>query len=161
MGPKFCNQCGHQNPPDAAFCSACGAALDVRADQTLTLQRIDPLQESTAGDDDIVAPVGEIPEGAASLIVRNGPQPGSVLVLGQRLTRLGRHPDSELLLDDITVSRRHAELEQIDDEWHVRDAGSLNGTYLNGTRVDDAVVKHGDELQIGKFRMVFYIRHDG
>ena len=161
MEALFCNQCGHQNPAGAAFCSACGAPLGGRADQTLTLQRVDPLQESPVTEDDIVVPVGEIPDGAASLIVRNGPQPGSVLVLGPRLTRLGRHPDSELLLDDITVSRRHAELENVDDRWHVRDAGSLNGTYLNGKRVDDAVIRHGDELQVGKFRMVFYIRHDG
>jgi len=158
MDPTFCNQCGRQNPSESAFCSACGAPVGVRNDLTMTIARVDPLQESPSKDDDIVVPIGELPDGATTLIVRNGPQPGSILVLVDQLTRLGRHPESELLLDDITVSRRHAELENIGGVWHVRDAGSLNGTYLNNERVDDAVIQHGDELQVGKFRMVFYIR---
>lgn len=161
MASTLCNQCGNSNPPDASFCSACGAALHVRADHTMTLQRIDPLQDAPGPEDDIIVPIGDIPAGAASLIVRNGPQPGSILVLHNRLTRLGRHPDSELLLDDITVSRRHAEIEQVGDGWRVRDAGSLNGTYLNNERVDDSAIHHGDQLQVGKFRMLFYVQNPG
>lgn len=161
MGELSCPRCGHAIDAGDAFCSSCGAPQGPRADLTLTLPRIDPLQESPSPDDDIVVSVSSIPDGSASLIVRNGPQPGSVLVLREPLTRVGRHPDSELVLDDITVSRRHAEIEKISDTWQVRDSGSLNGTYLNNRRVDSGTLHHGDEVQIGKFRMLFYVRSDG
>ena len=70
-------------------------------------------------------------------------------------TRLGRHPDSEISLDDITVSRRHAEIERTPEGHVVTDAGSLNGTYVNQERIDTMLLRHGDELQIGKFRLLF------
>ncbi|HVM39853.1 MAG TPA: FHA domain-containing protein, partial [Acidimicrobiia bacterium] len=72
------------------------------------------------------------------------------------LTRLGRHPEADILLDDVTVSRKHAEVVRSGDDYTVRDVGSLNGTYLNRNRVDEAPLRHGDEIQIGKFRLVFY-----
>jgi len=77
------------------------------------------------------------------------------------VTKLGRHPDSEIMLDDITVSRRHATIVRTDDGYVVSDAGSLNGTYVNQERIDRAVLHHGDELQIGKFRLVLFERGDG
>ena len=70
-------------------------------------------------------------------------------------TRIGRHPDSEIVLDDITVSRRHAEIVRRDAEYEVLDSGSLNGTYVNQQRIEASVLRHGDEVQIGKFRLVF------
>ncbi|MGI9051781.1 MAG: FHA domain-containing protein, partial [Ilumatobacteraceae bacterium] len=76
-------------------------------------------------------------------------------------TRLGRHPDSEIMLDDITVSRRHSALERTAEGWVVTDAGSLNGTYVNQERIDRAILHHGDELQVGKFRLVLFERADG
>ncbi len=106
--------------------------------------------------------VGDLDAGVASLIVRAGAQAGDAFALHDQLTRLGRHPDSEISLDDITVSRRHAEVERTANGYVVRDAGSLNGTYVNAERIDDEVVLHqGDELQVGKFRLVFFERSDG
>ena len=102
-----------------------------------------------------------MPNEIGVLIVRAGAQAGARFPLNEELTRLGRHPESEISLDDITVSRRHAEIERTPDGYVVSDAGSLNGTYVNQERVDRMVLRHGDELQIGKFRLVFFERHDG
>ena len=157
----FCNQCGHRNPPTSTFCSSCGSPLDSLDDRTITLAAIDPLQAAPGTDDDIVVPIGELPTEIGVLIVRAGAQAGSRFPLSEVTTRLGRHPDSEISLDDITVSRRHAEIERTPDGYVVSDAGSLNGTYVNQERVDRIVLRHGDELQIGKFRLVFFDRHDG
>jgi pSer/pThr/pTyr-binding forkhead associated (FHA) protein len=157
----FCNQCGHRNPPDSTFCSSCGSALDALDDRTITLTTIDPLQDAPGSGDDIVIPVGELPHEIGVLIVLAGSQAGARFALQESLTRLGRHPDSEISLDDITVSRRHADIERTPEGYVVSDAGSLNGTYVNQERVDKMLLRHGDELQIGKFRMVFFERHDG
>ncbi len=160
MSSVFCNQCGHANAPDSGFCAACGAALELRTDQTITLGRIDPLQDARGGEHDVQVPVGELEPGQATLIVRNGPTPGMTLSVRRGLTRLGRHPDSEIMLDDITVSRRHAEIDWQAPDFVVRDAGSLNGTYVNAERVEQRTLRPGDELQVGKFRMLFYMRAD-
>jgi pSer/pThr/pTyr-binding forkhead associated (FHA) protein len=160
MAYVFCNQCGHRNPPDSNFCSSCGEPLDVLDDRTIKLTRVDPLQDAPGSDDDLIVPVGEIEPDTSVLIVRAGAQAGARFTLSPTVTRLGRHPDSDISLDDITVSRRHAEIERTDDGYRVTDAGSLNGTYVNQERVDAALIRHGDELQIGKFRLVFFERED-
>ena len=144
----FCNQCGHRNPPDSNFCSSCGSPLDALDDRTITLTAVDPLQDAPGPDDDLVIPVGELAKGAR-------------FTLDGDLTRLGRHPDSEISLDDITVSRRHAEVQRTEQGYVVADSGSLNGTYVNQERVERATLHHGDEVQIGKFRLVFFERADG
>ena len=156
----FCNQCGHRNPPESNFCSSCGSPLDSLADRTITLAAIDPLQDAPGHDDDLVVPVGELPQEVGVLIVRAGAQAGTRIPLTETLRRLGRHPDSEISLDDITVSRRHAEILRTDDGYTVSDAGSLNGTYVNQERGDHLLLHHGDEVQIGKFRLVFFERGD-
>ena len=156
MGPVFCNQCGHRNPGDAVFCSSCGALLDRPADHTVTLAKVDPLQESQVANDDAVVDLDSLQRGVASLVVRTGQQAGQAFALSDTLTRLGRHPDSEIMLDDITVSRRHAEVERTAGGYVLRDAGSLNGTYVNQQRVDEKQLDSGDELQVGKFRLVFF-----
>lgn len=156
MAHVFCNQCGHRNPAESAFCSSCGAVLDRAADHTVTLAKVDPLQEAPGGGDDAVVELGALPNDVASLVVRAGSQAGAAFALRTDVTRLGRHPDSEIILDDITVSRRHAELVRVGDGYVLRDAGSLNGTYVNGERVDEAQLRQGDELQVGKFRLVFF-----
>jgi pSer/pThr/pTyr-binding forkhead associated (FHA) protein len=156
MAYVFCNQCGHRNPVDSVFCSSCGALLDRPADQTITLAKVDPLQDAPGPGDDTVVQLGELAEGVASLVVRSGAQAGESFALPNSITRLGRHPDSEIILDDITVSRRHADIMRDGDVYEVRDAGSLNGTYVNAERVDHAVLHQGDELQVGKFRLVFF-----
>jgi pSer/pThr/pTyr-binding forkhead associated (FHA) protein len=90
------------------------------------------------------------------LVVKRGPNAGSKFVLEAPVTRAGRHPNSEIFLDDITVSRRHAEIVRDRETYRVRDVGSLNGTYLNRERIEDATIGNGDELQIGKFKLVFF-----
>ncbi|MFT4865014.1 MAG: pSer/pThr/pTyr-binding forkhead associated (FHA) protein [Ilumatobacter sp.] len=157
----FCNQCGHRNPPESAFCSSCGEPLDSLNDRTITLTAIDPLQDAPGPDDDIVIPVGDLPLEIGVLIVRAGAQAGARFSLVETTTKLGRHPDSEISLDDITVSRRHAEIVRTSEGYVASDAGSLNGTYVNQERIDQMLLRHGDELQIGKFRLVFFERHDG
>lgn len=162
MGYVFCNQCGHRNPPESNFCSSCGAVLDGLDDRTITLSKVDPLLDAPGTADDVVVRMSDLPQGVASLVVRNGPQAGAALALSAALTRLGRHPDSEISLDDITVSRRHAEISRTADGYEVRDAGSLNGTYVNQERIDDvATLQQGDELQVGKFRLVFFSKAEG
>jgi pSer/pThr/pTyr-binding forkhead associated (FHA) protein len=156
----FCNQCGHRNPPTSSFCSSCGSPLDSLDDRTITLSTVDPLQDAPGVDDDIHVPVGDLPVEVGVLIVRAGAQAGARFSLEEPVTRLGRHPDSEISLDDITVSRRHAEIERTPDGHVVSDAGSLNGTYVNQERIDRTVLRHGDELQIGKFRLVYFERPD-
>jgi hypothetical protein len=160
MAYVFCNSCGHRNPPDSSFCSSCGSALDIQGDRTITLTAVDPLQDSPGGDDDVVVPVADLPTDHAVLIVRSGPQAGDRFALKGDTTRLGRHPDSEIILDDITVSRRHASIERTAEGYVVTDAGSLNGTYVNQERIERAVLHHGDELQVGKFRLVLFERSD-
>ncbi len=157
----FCNQCGHRNPPSSAFCSSCGSPLDSLDDRTVTITVVDPLQDAPGTVDDLVVPVGELPTEVGVLIVRAGAQAGDRFTLNDAVTGLGRHPDSEISLDDITVSRRHAEILRTPDGYVVTDAGSLNGTYVNQDRIDKMLLRHGDELQIGKFRLVFFERGDG
>jgi pSer/pThr/pTyr-binding forkhead associated (FHA) protein len=156
MAHVFCNQCGHRNPVESVFCSSCGALLDRPADHTVTLAKVDPLQDAPGAGDDAVLELSSLPPDVASLVVRSGPQAGEAFALSSDVTRLGRHPDSEIILDDITVSRRHAEVARVADTYVLRDAGSLNGTYVNQQRVDEAELAQGDELQVGKFRLVFF-----
>ena len=108
-------------------------------------------------DDDVAVTVDELPEGLGMLVVKRGPNAGSKFVLDADVTRVGRHPDSEIFLDDITVSRRHAEFVRQGSAYVVRDVGSLNGTYLNRERLDEASLSNGDEVQVGKFRLVFVV----
>ncbi|HQZ34147.1 MAG TPA: FHA domain-containing protein [Ilumatobacteraceae bacterium] len=161
MAYVFCNQCGYRNPPEAAFCSSCGGILDRLGDHTITLAKIDPLLDAPGPDDDIIVDLGNLPMAAASLVLRNGPQAGAALSLEADVTRLGRSTDGEISLDDITVSRRHAEVIRDGNSYLVRDSGSLNGTYVNNVRIDEAPLGQGDELQIGKFRLVFFQKGNG
>ena len=161
MSYVFCNQCGHRNPPASNFCSSCGGALDVLDDRTITLISVDPLQDAPGPSDDIAVPVSEIARGTGVLIVRSGGLAGARFSLEGPATRIGRHPDSEIMLDDITVSRRHAEILRR-DIWHeILDSGSLNGTYVNHERIEATMLQHGDQVQIGKFHLVYFERSDG
>jgi pSer/pThr/pTyr-binding forkhead associated (FHA) protein len=150
----FCNKCGHRNPPGSNFCSSCGAPLGDGDDTTITFV---PTDDRAEVDEEHVFP-DDIPAGLGMLIVRRGPNAGSRYLLDAAVTTAGRHPDSEIFLDDITVSRRHAEILRDGERYTVRDVGSLNGTYVNRDRVDEAPLRHGDEVQIGKFKLVFCSR---
>ena len=107
--------------------------------------------------------LGELPEGTGMVVVRRGPNAGSTYVLDQPSTTAGRHPDSDIFLDDITVSRRHAVFEHRDGAYVLRDVGSLNGTYVNRERVEEQPLRSGDELQIGRYILTFLLsgRHEG
>ena len=102
-----------------------------------------------------VAGVDALPAGSALLVVKRGPNAGSRFLLDRDTTSAGRHPDSDIFLDDVTVSRRHAEFRREGGGFVVIDVGSLNGTYVNRERVEAATLSNGDEVQIGKFRLVF------
>jgi pSer/pThr/pTyr-binding forkhead associated (FHA) protein len=99
-----------------------------------------------------------LPPGNALLVVVRGPNAGSRFLLDADFTSTGRHPDSDIFLDDVTVSRRHAEFYRQGDRFTVRDVGSLNGTYVNRERIEEAELVGGDEVQIGKFRLLFLTR---
>jgi pSer/pThr/pTyr-binding forkhead associated (FHA) protein len=127
--------------------------------ETTSVFRADFLNELDApaqtGSENSVSGVEGLPAGSALLVVKRGPNAGSRFLLDQAVTSAGRHPDSDIFLDDVTVSRRHAEFRLESSEFHVVDVGSLNGTYVNREPVDSAVLANGDEVQIGKFRLVF------
>jgi pSer/pThr/pTyr-binding forkhead associated (FHA) protein len=127
--------------------------------ETTSVFRADFLNEldapAQAGTESSVSGVEGLPAGSALLVVKRGPNAGSRFLLDQPVTSAGRHPDSDIFLDDVTVSRRHAEFRLDNNEFNVVDVGSLNGTYVNREPVDSAVLANGDEVQIGKFRLVF------
>jgi pSer/pThr/pTyr-binding forkhead associated (FHA) protein len=100
--------------------------------------------------------VDALPVGSALLVVQRGPNAGARFLLDAERTTAGRHPGSDIFLDDVTVSRKHAEFVRREGQFIVRDVGSLNGTYVRRDRIDEAVLRDGDEVQIGKFRMIFY-----
>jgi len=118
------------------------------------LSGLDELAASGAEDPDEFTLQG-LPGGAALLIVKRGPNAGARFLLDRDVASAGRHPDSDIFLDDITVSRRHAEFRHESGEFRIADAGSLNGTYVNRQPVDTATLTNHDEIQIGKFRLVF------
>jgi len=127
--------------------------LDVTS--TLNLGNLDEIPEGLDGD---VVPgrvSSQLPPGMALLVVRRGPNAGARFLLDHDVTTSGRHPDSDIFLDDVTVSRRHAEFHRDGSTFTVRDVGSLNGTYVNRERVESATLNNGDEVQIGKFRLVY------
>jgi pSer/pThr/pTyr-binding forkhead associated (FHA) protein len=148
----FCNQCGRGNPPGSNFCSSGGAPLAAARDDPTTITFT---PESVEAHEDLSVEVGDMPPGVGILVVKRGPNVGSRFALEQEVVRAGRHPDSDIFLDDVTVSRRHAEIVRDAGGYRVRDSGSLNGTYLNRERVEEAPLGDGDELQIGTFKLVF------
>jgi pSer/pThr/pTyr-binding forkhead associated (FHA) protein len=111
-----------------------------------------------AGVKDSVSGLERVPTGSAVLVVRRGPNAGYRFRLDQPVTAAGRHLDSNIVLDDITVSRRHAEIRCERGEFRVVDVGSLNGTYVNGEPIHSAVLTNGDEIRMGKFRLMFFGR---
>jgi pSer/pThr/pTyr-binding forkhead associated (FHA) protein len=96
-----------------------------------------------------------VARGTALLVVKRGPNAGSRFILDKNVVTAGRHPESDIFLDDVTVSRRHAEFTRVADGYEVADTGSLNGTYVNREAVESSALANGDEVQIGKFRLVF------
>jgi FHA domain len=156
----YCHNCGHRNPEGGNFCSSCGAPMPVEGTETtVTLQPVDDHGESV--DEEQAVTLVEVPVGTGVLVVRRGPTLGSRYLLVTGVTGVGRHPESDIFLDDITVSRRHAEFTRdAGGKVVVRDLGSLNGTYVNRERIEEQVLSPGDEVQIGKFRLVYLVAGD-
>jgi hypothetical protein len=172
MAGMYCGRCGRPNPESSRYCSNCGAPLTrantgsfsaVPGDRPPgdTTSIIAPIPGEADGYDDPspdFSAVDSLPPGTALLVVLRGPNAGSRFLLDSDFTSAGRHPDSDIFLDDVTVSRRHAEFYRHGDRFTVRDVGSLNGTYVNRERIEEAELFGGDEVQIGKFRLLFMTR---
>jgi pSer/pThr/pTyr-binding forkhead associated (FHA) protein len=120
------------------------------------LAKTDPLQDAPGDSDNVHVTITDSRSGHGLLVVRSGDQTGESFALDIPIVSIGRHPESVIYLDDVTVSRRHAEVHHVGGAYVVRDLGSLNGTYVDQERVEEQQLMHGDELQIGKFRMVYF-----
>ena len=137
---------------------------NAKAEDVTSTQRFseDLIEDPTSGlDEEELAAVAALPAGSALLIVKRGPSDGSRFLLDVDVTTAGRHPNAEIFLDDVTVSRKHAEFKRDAQGFTVSDLASLNGTYLNGSRVDAARLTDGDEVQVGKFKLTFYSASTG
>jgi len=169
----FCTECGHQNPDDARFCSQCGrrivsepapareAESPGETTATITFGAPAETEERAKLNEADAAAVDALPAGSALLVVQRGPSAGSRFLLDTDVVSAGRHPESEIFLDDVTVSRRHAEFRRGPEGFRVADVGSLNGTYVNRDRIDEVTLQGGDEVQIGKYRLVYFASHAG
>jgi FHA domain/zinc-ribbon domain len=150
MSHVYCSECGFQNPEAANYCSRCGALLDKGGAHTETTQAYSPEEVG-----ELARELVEGFEGPALVVRSGGGRAGeSFRPRGER-TRIGRSPECEIFLDDVTVSRNHAVLSQRDGHFFVEDQGSLNGTFVNRRRIDSQRLENGDELQIGKYRLTF------
>ena len=165
MPSVYCTGCGRANPAGARFCSHCGTSLAYAgAERGSETTGIIPAlgsdqHEAEPSDDPLADPatLAALPPDTALLVVRRGPNAGSRFLLDSDLTTAGRHPESDIFLDDVTVSRRHAEFYREGARFTVRDVGSLNGTYVNRERIEEAELTGGDEVQVGKFRLMFLL----
>ncbi|MER5212151.1 FHA domain-containing protein [Streptomyces sp. NPDC002838] len=177
MSALVCTRCGNRNGENSRFCSNCGAPLRAGAaaerpsetTSTISISGLEAYDAEATGQTPIPmlspeaqAAVDALPLGSALLVVRRGPNSGSRFLLDGDLTTAGRHPQSDIFLDDVTVSRRHVEFRRgPDGSFTVADVGSLNGTYVNRERIDQVALNNGDEVQIGKYRLVFYASQRG
>jgi pSer/pThr/pTyr-binding forkhead associated (FHA) protein len=128
---------------------------DGPVDETSHIPLTDADTEEMSVDD--VTAVENLPQGSAMLLVQRGPDAGSRFLLDTDVVTVGRHPESDIFLDDISVSRRHATFTRTENGYVISDLGSLNGSYVNRDRIDtDVVLSGGDEVQIGKYRLIFF-----
>jgi hypothetical protein len=150
MSHVYCPECGFQNPEASNYCARCGAYLrrDEHGETTLSLA---PEELSEGG-----RAAGE-PRGPALVVRAGGGRAGESFATEASRTLIGRSPDCDVFLDDVTVSRRHAEIVREGDAYVIRDLGSLNGTFVNRHRIESSVLADDDEVQIGKYRMTFLL----
>ena len=150
MSHVYCPECGFQNPEAANFCSKCGAALvrDPAGGDTTVAFTPEELDDQSPLED-----LGM--EGPALVVRSGGGRAGEHFVPENDRTTIGRSPDCDIFLDDVTVSRTHAVLRQQDGRYVIEDQGSLNGTFVNRRRIDSSPLTDGDEVQIGKYRLTF------
>ena len=152
MSHIYCPECGFQNPEAANYCAKCGALLHERESES-----VEQTQTFTAEErDELLETLGDIGVQGPALVVRSGGgRSGETFAPQGDRTTIGRSPDCGIFLDDVTVSRRHAEFRREGSGYTVHDVGSLNGTYVNRERIEVAPLAGGDEVQIGKFRLVY------
>lgn len=162
----YCTHCGHQNPSGANFCANCGRPLRAVSEGDTTTGALGgneaPTDAAVVEEEDPEAHdaadiVRDLEPGTALLLSARGPNEGARFLLDRDVITVGRHPESDIFLDDITVSRRHAEFRRDGQRFWVHDVGSLNGTYVNGSRADDQMLSTGDEVQVGKFKLVAFV----
>jgi pSer/pThr/pTyr-binding forkhead associated (FHA) protein len=151
MAHIYCPECGFQNPEAANYCAKCGALL-VKEESGEATMTFTP-EESEEQGQPVLEYLGI--KGPALVVRSGGGRAGETFTLDGERTTIGRSPDCEIFLDDVTVSRKHAVLERKGDALKIEDLGSLNGTFLNRKRIESADLSDGDELQIGKYRLTF------
>lgn len=160
-----CPQCSNQNPDGSNFCFKCGTRLGQPSvgETTHTIPAItDETHPLFEVPDDVKRAVNELPHGSALLVISRGPDTGAKFLLDTDEVVAGRHPDCEIFLDDITVSRRHAKFVRNGASFSLTDMGSLNGSYVNRVLADPTIdLHHLDQVQIGKYRMVFCVSEPG
>ncbi len=153
MSHVYCPECGFQNPESANYCARCGSALvgEQPADSTQTFSAAE-LEDTGVGLEEMGL------EGPALIVRAGGGRAGEIFKPAGERTLIGRSPECDVFLDDVTVSRKHAALVREGDRFTVEDQGSLNGTFVNKKRIESAPIRSGDELQIGKYRLTFLAR---
>ena len=151
MSHVYCPECGFQNPEAANYCSKCGALL-VREESSEATMAFVPEEADEEGQRELE----DFGIKGPALVVRSGGgRAGETFALSAEKTTIGRSPDCDIVLDDVTVSRRHAVVTHKDGELTIEDLGSLNGTFLNRHRIESGALTDGDELQVGKYRLTF------
>ncbi len=150
-----CSACGHVNENEARFCASCGSMLggDSPADTTIIYSPTEIEVEKS--DDTVALSLDDLREDVPVLMIENGPNRGETRRIEGDGILLGRHPEADIFLSDITVSREHARILRGDSGFILQDNGSLNGTYVNRQEVERADLHDQDEIQIGKFKMIF------
>ena len=150
MSHVYCSECGFLNPEAANYCSRCGALLE-KGDAASEATQSFFAEEVEGHEPGLLEGL----EGPALVVRSGGGRAGETFLPAGERTRIGRSPDCEIFLDDVTVSRNHAVLVERDGAFYVEDLGSLNGTFVNRHRIDTVQLENGDELQVGKYRLTF------
>lgn len=153
----FCTKCGNFNSESSVFCARCGTRLEhadsSHGESTVGLPAVEAESEEEV---EVAPPIEPLEKGSALLVIKKGPDAGMSFTINRPIICIGRHPESDIFLDDITVSRRHADIRREENTYTLADTGSLNGTYLNHERIEASELDNGDEIQIGKFRLLFF-----
>jgi hypothetical protein len=152
MAHVYCPECGFQNPETANYCSKCGTLLVKDEPGSETTMSYTPEE----GYEDAALTLEELGTEGPALVVRSGGgRAGEHFTPQGERTTIGRSPECDIFLDDVTVSRKHAVLLRRDNVFYIEDQGSLNGTFLNRRRIESGRLENGDELQIGKYKLSF------
>lgn len=156
MTKIYCKECGYQNTEEGWYCSKCGARLPEDEGGSESTIRYSPETDDSEAEAIVISE--SVDEGVSLVVRSGGDMAGEAFQPAAGKTSIGRHPDSDIFLDDITVSRNHALLTHKSDGYYIQDQGSLNGTYVNHVRVETQKLSDGDQLQVGKYKLTFIER---